>query len=57
MLFNTKEEGCNLCGELEEKIKRDLISILKRKGLDISKIHVDLESGNVNLSLNISKNI
>ncbi|MDF2524022.1 MAG: hypothetical protein K0R31_1663 [Clostridiales bacterium] len=55
MLFKKKDEVI-LCGELEEKIKNDLISVLKRNGLDILKIHLDLESGNLNLRLNISKN-
>lgn len=56
MLFKTNDED-TLCGELEEKIKKDLISKLKMKGIDISRIHIDLKSGNLNLSLNISRSL
>lgn len=41
--------------EIEEKIKRELETTLERKGIDISKIHIDLKTGNLNLSLSIKQ--
>ena len=53
MLLRAKTED-KLYYELEEKIKKDLIATLQKKGVDISNIHIDLKTGNVNLSLKIS---
>jgi hypothetical protein len=40
---------------MAEKIKEELIITLQRKGIKASKIHIDLCSDNVNVSISISK--
>ncbi len=55
MLFKNKTTDVNPYNEIEEKIKRELLATLERKGIDISKIHVDLRTGNVNVSLSIKR--
>lgn len=52
MLFRLKTEDKSY-DELEEIIKKDLISTLKSKGVDITNIHIDLKTGSVSLSLKI----
>lgn len=44
----------NNSDELADKIKREIISSLTKKGVDISQINVDLSSENVNVSVCIN---
>jgi hypothetical protein len=41
--------------KVAEKIKEELIITLQRKGIKASRIHIDLHSGNVSISISISK--
>jgi len=41
--------------ELADKIRQELVLTLKKKGVNISDIHIDLKAGNVNVSMSISK--
>ena len=54
MLLKSKP-AVNNYYEVEEKIKRELVLNLKRQGIDISKIHIDFKTGNVNVCLSIKQ--
>jgi hypothetical protein len=41
--------------DMAEKIKEELIITLQRKGIKAPKIHIDLHSDNVNVSISINK--
>lgn len=40
--------------KIAEKIKKDLISIFQKKGISFSEIHIDMNSGNVNVQVCIN---
>lgn len=42
-------------GNIAENIKRDLMDSLKKKGVDIERIHVDMDSEKLNLKVQISE--
>lgn len=46
----------NVYSELEEKIKKDIVSSLQKKGVNISQVQIDLSSGSVNVSVSINQN-
>ena len=42
-------------GNIAENIKRDLMDSLQKKGVDIERIHVDMDSEKLNLKVQISE--
>jgi hypothetical protein len=54
MLFG-QEVSDNKNNRLIEKIKNDLITTLKRKGIKIHKIQIDMTSDNLNVSVCIKE--
>gem|GEM_PF-1114482 len=40
---------------LAEKIKKDLAFNLQKKGVDLSAVHVDFNSGSMNVRVSINK--
>jgi hypothetical protein len=40
---------------LQEKIKNDIVANLRKKGIDLSKIHIDLNTSNMNVTVSINK--
>jgi membrane protease subunit (stomatin/prohibitin family) len=50
MFFKQKiEENTDL--ELAEKIKKDLVSTFKKKGIDIASIQIEMKSGSMNIEV------
>lgn len=54
MLYKRQILG-NPYGNIAENIKRDLIASFQKKGMDIERIHVDMDSEKLNLKVQISE--
>jgi len=50
-----KKLECSRDDILQERIKRDIVSNLRKKGIDLSKIHIDLNTNSMNLTVCINK--
>ncbi|MEG6613998.1 hypothetical protein V6C42_14185 [Pseudoclostridium thermosuccinogenes] len=54
-MFFKKQIANSTCtsGNIAENIRRDLVASLQKKGVDISKIHIGMESGKLNVKVQI----
>lgn len=42
------------CNKLSDAIKRDIVDILRKKGVTVKKVNIDLKADLLNLSVSIS---
>jgi hypothetical protein len=55
MPFKNSSDCGNTNGGVVESIKKDIVASLKLKGVNILKVHVDMDSNNMNVEVCIDE--